>query len=97
MPLVCGAVVLAIRERPPIGRRPFAFLDGLLFHYLSWNLQKRKLHTSFLSLRRHEVVNTHLPFPAQNMQLRLPALDALGNGGIDLVYGDRSIHGANVN
>jgi hypothetical protein len=34
VPLVCGALILAIRERPAIGRGPFGFLDGLLIAWM---------------------------------------------------------------
>ena len=35
VPVVCGALALAIRERPPIGRAPFGFLDGLLIVWMA--------------------------------------------------------------
>jgi O-antigen ligase len=34
VPLVCGAVVLAIRERPPIGRGSHRILDGMLIVWI---------------------------------------------------------------
>jgi O-antigen ligase len=34
VPLVCGALVLAIRERPPIARGPHRMLDGLLIVWM---------------------------------------------------------------
>ena len=69
---------------------------GLLLHHLPRDLQEQELDALLLGRLDHQVVEPHLPLPAQDVQLPLLELDALVHGRVDLGDGHRGVHRADV-